>query len=125
MQREIENIIQSHVSDYRYGSRREDQTAVIAESRLFGKIRQVEGKVVHKQDISDCIVAWKSHATLQRQAGEKFEKVILEISVSTGVYPWPKLCRENRLLRFFKFEERWHEGHQRGPDRLQIHGQGA
>ena len=79
IQLEIENIIKSLVSDYGYGSRREDQTEIIESSGLFGKVSYIQGNVNHSQTIDECVEAWRSHATLQRQAGDKFDLVITEI----------------------------------------------
>lgn len=76
VQHDIEQIIHDRVQGYDYGSRREDQTAVIQASGLFGPVRQVEGTVDHDQSIEDCIEAWRSHATLERQAGPSFTAVV-------------------------------------------------
>lgn len=80
-QHAIESIIKHNVRGYSYGSRREDQTAVIkqASARFSSPIR-ISGDVLHEQTVDDCIEAWRSHATLERQAGGKFVKVIEEIS---------------------------------------------
>jgi SAM-dependent methyltransferase len=75
----IEAIIRRNVSAYSYGSRREDQQSIIEESGLFGPVRRIEGRVVHRQSRADCVEAWRSHATLQRQAGPKFLDVVREI----------------------------------------------
>lgn len=79
IQAEIENIIKRNVAEYNYGSRREDQREFLEQSGQFSRIEVVEGKVIHQQAIDDCIEAWKSHATLARQAKECFDKVIGEI----------------------------------------------
>ena len=79
VQSEIENIIKSYIRDYDYGSRREDQTSVINSSGLFRKVHKIEGNVYHKQKVDACIEAWRSHATLMRQAGEKFDSIVMEI----------------------------------------------
>jgi ubiquinone/menaquinone biosynthesis C-methylase UbiE len=79
IQSEIESIISKKVSSYQYGSRREDQTKIIRESGLFGNVISLSAGVVHSQTISECVEAWKSHATLERQAGSAFEGIIREI----------------------------------------------
>lgn len=76
VQKAIEDIFHREIPGYGYGSRREDQTEVIRGSGLFSDIRQVEGRVLHRQSIADVIEAWRSHATLQRQAGENFSSII-------------------------------------------------
>lgn len=80
IQREIESIIHRRVSAYAYGTRREDQTDVINASGLFGPVKTIEGPVLHRQEIEDVIEAWRSHATLQRQAGADFPKVVDDIA---------------------------------------------
>lgn len=75
----IENIIKSHITDYNYGARREDQTAVIDDSGIFGPVTQLSSRVIHMQTVTDCVEAWRSHATLERQAGEAFGAIVDEI----------------------------------------------
>jgi len=76
IQKAIETIISDHVRSYDYGTRREDQTSVIEASGLFGPVSSIEGTVDHTQSIDDCIEAWRSHGTLQRQAGDRFIGVV-------------------------------------------------
>lgn len=75
-QQAIEQAIRSRIPNYDYGSRREDQTPVIEVSGLFGPVHRIERRVVHEQGVDDCLEAWRSHATLHRQAGERFGEVI-------------------------------------------------
>lgn len=79
IQSEIEAIIKSRVAGYGYGTRREDQTAVIDASCLFGPVVHVNSRVMHEQTIAECVEAWRSHATLERQAGDAFQKVVQAI----------------------------------------------
>lgn len=79
IQSKIEGIITSAITNYNYGYRREDQTPIIDSSGLFGPVKKIEGTILHKQSINDCIEAWRSHATLQRQAGGRFEQIINRI----------------------------------------------
>jgi len=72
----IESIIKSMVRNYGYGTRRESQTEVINTSGLFGPVVHVDAPIVHEQTIAECVEAWRSHATLERQAGGKFAQVI-------------------------------------------------
>lgn len=72
----IESIISSKVPSYQYGSRRQDQTRVIQDSGLFGNVISLSAEVVHSQTISECVEAWRSHATLSRQAGPDFDSII-------------------------------------------------
>jgi ubiquinone/menaquinone biosynthesis C-methylase UbiE len=79
IQSQIETIIKAHISDYGYGMRREDQTAVIDTSGLFESVVHIDSRVVHEQTIEECVEAWRSHATLERQAGAAFQDVIAAI----------------------------------------------
>jgi len=79
IQMRIEEIIKDRVSDYGYGSRREDQTAVINASGRFGAVVHLDSSVVHEQAIDECVEAWRSHATLHRQAGAAFGDVVARI----------------------------------------------
>lgn len=82
IQQKIEAIIQSFIPSYSYGSRREDPTAVINSSGYFSPTKSIAGDFVWEMPKSDIIVAWKSHATLRRQAGSDavFDKIVDEIS---------------------------------------------
>ena len=86
IQAEIESIIKNHVEEYQYGTRREDQTSVIDASELFEPVVRIEATTYISQSVKDCVEAWQSHATLQRQAGEKFIAVVDDIAafVSEG-----------------------------------------
>ena len=64
--------LKSQIKNYDYGTRRKDQSAEIIKSGLFEKVHKIEGSVHHLQSIKDCTEAWRSHATLERQAGDKF-----------------------------------------------------
>ena len=79
VQKEIEGIIKAAIPEYGYGTRREDQTAEINESGLFGPVHKIEGGVMHSQNVIEMVEAWRSHATLQRQAGDKFHDIIDDI----------------------------------------------
>lgn len=79
VQRGIENIIRQHIKDYDYGTRREDQRPVIEGSGLFEDIHHVEGTVQHTQTLAQVVEAWRSHATLHRQAGSAFQNILLKI----------------------------------------------
>ncbi len=79
LQKEIENILKAQISDYDYGTRREDQTEIINQSGLFGEVVYVEGTVVHEILAEDFIEGWKSHGTVQRQSKDKFDLINQEI----------------------------------------------
>ena len=80
VQHGIETVIKDHVDGYGYGVRRESQVDEINRSGLFGQVQTVSNSILHEQSITDCIEAWRSHATLFRQAGDRFPAVIEAIS---------------------------------------------
>lgn len=79
IQKKIEGIIRERVKEYGYGTRREDQTSEINASGLFGPVVRLDSDVMHEQSIEECVEAWRSHATLERQAGAAFHDVIFAI----------------------------------------------
>ena len=79
LQKEIEEVIKRNIPGYQYGTRREDQTAVIDQSGLYKNTEFVSGQVVHHLAAEDFIEGWKSHATVYRQAPALFEKIVGEI----------------------------------------------
>lgn len=40
---------------------------------------KISGSISHTQKLDDVVEAWRSHATLERQAGENFSKIVDEI----------------------------------------------
>lgn len=79
IQARIEVVIKECVPDYGYGTRRDDQTASVNASGLFGPVVHLDSRVTHEQTIEECIEAWRSHATLERQAGSAFRNVVAAI----------------------------------------------
>lgn len=80
LQAAIEAVIRRHLPEYGYGVRREDQTTTIMASELFEAVEHFEARVTHRQSTDDCIAAWRSHATLARQSGTRFEEIIAAIT---------------------------------------------
>lgn len=76
LQAEVEGIIKSFLPEYDYGVRREDQTAIINQSGLFGDVTLIEEPVRHSVAAADWVDAWRSHATLARQAGDRHERIV-------------------------------------------------
>ncbi|HEY6433201.1 MAG TPA: methyltransferase domain-containing protein [Acetobacteraceae bacterium] len=79
LQSEVEAIIRQQIPDYGYGSRREDPTPVIAACGLFGPVEAIEERFIVAVSATDYVQAWRSHGTLQRQAGVRFAAVIAQI----------------------------------------------
>ncbi|MBF0354349.1 MAG: class I SAM-dependent methyltransferase [Alphaproteobacteria bacterium] len=80
LQASVETLIKNYLPDYSLGSRREDQTQVIMSSMLFLSPRLIEGRIMHRMLVDDWIMAWRSHATLARQAGHRFADIIKSIA---------------------------------------------
>lgn len=79
IQKSVEEIIGKYIDGYQYGIRREDQSEFLEGTKLFKTIDIIQEKIVHKVSVEDWIEAWRSHATLHRQAGNKFSMIIDEI----------------------------------------------
>jgi ubiquinone/menaquinone biosynthesis C-methylase UbiE len=83
----IEAVIKKHIQNYDYGARRKDPGKIISESGLFNPVKHVEGNFVVNMPRNDTMEAWRSHATLARQAGPMFNKIIEEIEKTIGPKP--------------------------------------
>jgi len=86
LQAEVEGIIRSSVKNYDYGARREDQMPTIQASGLFDKPYVIEAPVVHMTEAKTWVDAWRSHATLARQAGDQFEAIVERIEKIVAKY---------------------------------------
>ena len=82
VQQQIESFIKASIPTYSYGSRREDPTDTINSSGHFSAAKSIEGSFIWQMSKVDVIVAWRSHATLKRQAGSKslFDNIIQQIA---------------------------------------------
>lgn len=78
-QARIESIIRQYVPNYSHGNRREDPTNIIVSSDFFDTPKKIEERFIEKMAVKDIIDAWKSHATLQKQAGKAFDDIIKAI----------------------------------------------
>ena len=76
LQAALEEIIKARLPNYQYGTRREDQTSLISSSGLFKQVQIIKEPTVWKQSVAECVEAWRSHATLARQAGKIFPEII-------------------------------------------------
>jgi len=76
LQAEIEAFIRRILPAYTYGVRREDPTGVIMTSGLFTEPVYFEATVRHLLPATVFSEGWRSHATLQRQAGERFGELV-------------------------------------------------
>ena len=80
LQHRIESHIKASIQGYEYGSRRQDQTPIIEASGLFNDVHTIESRILHRVPSMEWIDAWRSHATLQRQAGPRFAEIVDEIA---------------------------------------------
>ena len=80
LQSEIEALIHREVPGYSYGNRRLDQAAFMESSGFFTGVRRVEAPFMHEQSTPSWLAAWSSHATLARQAGDRFQAIVAAIA---------------------------------------------
>ncbi len=80
IQQKVEAIIKNAIDGYDYGDRRADQTEILKASGHFNEVHHAEGTIYNDISVEDYIEAWRSHGTLQRQAGDNFHQIIDEIS---------------------------------------------
>lgn len=80
MQAAVESLIRDEIPDYQYGDRRRDPTSTIAASGLFGPAKFIEDRFVARVPSADYLAAYRSHATLQRQAGARFDTIIARMA---------------------------------------------
>jgi SAM-dependent methyltransferase len=76
LQARIEAIIRRAISDYDYGSRREDPTPVLTLSGLFEGVQAFSAGFQVQMTRVAVLDAWRSHGTLARQAGAKFDGIV-------------------------------------------------
>jgi len=79
LQARIEAFIRERIVGYAYGARREDQTPILGGCGFFSNVLRLEGEIVHRVSVDDCLEAWRSHLTLRRQAGAAFPAVLAGI----------------------------------------------
>jgi SAM-dependent methyltransferase len=84
LQSRIEALILAEIPEYSYGKRREDPTPAIDASRLFGAVGAIEERFIVQLPAADYVDAWRSHGTLQRQAGAKFGSIVEMIEREVG-----------------------------------------
>ena len=79
LQNEIESCIKSEIDGYDYGVRRMDPSEHLIKSDNYSEIKSFEGEFQVIMEKNDIVDAWKSHATLSRQAGKKLEIIMNNI----------------------------------------------
>ncbi len=79
LQREVEALIRHHLPGYDYGQRRVSPQDSVMGHGAFSHIDAAEQQFVVEVDADDWMMAWKSHATLQRQAGTRLPYILQDI----------------------------------------------
>lgn len=89
LQRRIQRLIVARIPRYAHGARRADQRPVIRRSGLFEEPLLLESTQVLEVDKATWINGWRSHATLQRQAGPEFDSIVDQIGELVHTQPGP------------------------------------
>ena len=90
IQKDVESIIKNKISNYNYGMRRQDPSKLMLQNGYFEDVKYLEGHFEVEIKVDDYVDAWRSHATLQRQARQDFDDVITAIE---------KLLSENESIQ--------------------------
>lgn len=80
VQSRVEAIIRDEVPGFSLGSRREDQGPVLERAGLFDDVEHASFRFVSTVRGEDFVDAWRSHATLARQSGDRFDRIVLRIA---------------------------------------------
>ena len=76
LQGEIETRIRNVIPGFSYGSRRQDPTSTIESGSKFRVCTHHELAFKHRTTPAEFVAGFRAHATLARQAGDKFAKVL-------------------------------------------------
>jgi ubiquinone/menaquinone biosynthesis C-methylase UbiE len=76
LQRSVEAVIREHMPTYSYGRRRQDPKEDIERHGAFTKVTFAERRFTVRMQASDWLIAWRSHATLIRQAGDRLPAIL-------------------------------------------------
>ena len=107
LQAKIEAMICDQIPGYLYGKRREDPTAVIDASGAFGPVTAIEDRFLIDVSTADFVEAWRSHGTLQRQAGEQFLSIVERIE---------QMLREREIVSVPYFTRAWYAKRCKAPE---------
>ncbi len=81
LQREVEDRIRGLVSGFDPGLRRSrDPAAALSRHAAFDPVQQAQTRFVVTVEADAWLRAWRSHATLQRQAGAAFDAVLEQLA---------------------------------------------
>jgi ubiquinone/menaquinone biosynthesis C-methylase UbiE len=80
LQQAVERCIRHFVPDFDPGRRRQDPRPDVADSGRFRSADMAEQRLLREVDSAQWLRAWRAHATLKQQAGERFERVLRQIA---------------------------------------------
>ena len=84
LQREIEAIIQRQIPAYDYGRRRRSPEPDVMAHGAFAAFASDSRRFIARVRADEWMLAWSSHATLQRQAGAHLPAVLMDIARAIG-----------------------------------------
>jgi SAM-dependent methyltransferase len=88
LQREIEQGIVRLLPNYQYGTRRDDPSFLIQANGHFADVGFFQCRFVHRSRRADFVDGFRAHATLRRQAGDRFDDVLAAIQASVPGDAW-------------------------------------
>jgi ubiquinone/menaquinone biosynthesis C-methylase UbiE len=88
LQRDVEAVIHHHLPGFDYGRRRQDPAPVLAGHGGFAPAQSRQSRFVVELDARAWLQAWRSHATLQRQAGDRLDSIIDAIAALLAGRQW-------------------------------------
>lgn len=80
LQAAVESVIRAHLPDFSHGSRRENPSAIVLKRKQFVAIDAFRTSFKFTTTHAHYMAAWRSHATLARAAGSRFEAIIEAIT---------------------------------------------
>lgn len=87
LQASIEDLITARVPGYEPGSRRSDQRPTLRVDPRYGEAIFLEVRQIFEVERGGWVNGWRSHGTLQRQAGAEFESVVADIEALVSAQP--------------------------------------
>lgn len=76
LQAAVERAIRAYLPDYSHGSRREDPAAIVLKQKQFVAMEALRHSFEFVTTHEHYMAAWRSHETLARAAGPRFDAVI-------------------------------------------------
>jgi ubiquinone/menaquinone biosynthesis C-methylase UbiE len=84
LQKSIESIIHRHIPSFEYGPRRTSPIEELSSHGAFRSFQSSERRFVAEVVAEQWMLAWRSHATLQRQAGTSLSVILGQIGNAIG-----------------------------------------